>query len=139
MKILNEVRQIFANYDLKPIELPKGYKNLYDYLYHNNEGEDKTLDYVSLANDAYFCEKYADYIPHGWYGFAIGTPIVPIWMDILDEILELCTENDPDFEIHQIKMKFGGIRFYVHSEIIEDINDVAMCIEDNLYDPALIY
>ena len=60
-------------------------------------------------------------------------------MDILDEILELCTENDTDFEIHQIKLKFGGIRFYVHSDIIEDINDVEMCIEDNLYDPALIY
>ena len=29
--------------------------------------------------------------------------------------MDLCILNDPDFEIHQIKLKFGGIRFYVNS------------------------
>jgi hypothetical protein len=139
MKILNEVEEIFAKYDLKPIQLPDGYKNLYDYLYHNKEEKDNSIDYVSLTNDTYLNEKYADYIPHGWYGFDIGTPIIPAWMEILDEIVELCTENDQDFEIHQIKLKYGGMRFYVHSDIIEDIHEVEMRIEDKLFDVALIY
>jgi hypothetical protein len=139
MKLLNEIEEIIAKYDLKPIQIPDGYKNLYDYLYKNEKGEDKTGDYCTATSDTYLNEKYADYIPHGWYGFDVGTPIISIWMDILDEIVELCTEADPDFEIHQIKLKFGGIRFYVYSEIIEDIHNVEMHIEDKLFDTALIY
>lgn len=137
MKLLNNIEKIVAKYDLKPIKLPDGYKNLYDYL--NKCPEDKTADYLSLTNDRYLNEKYADYIPHGWYGFDVGTPIIPIWMNIIDEIVELCIENDPDFEIHQIKLKYGGIRFYVYSEIIEDIYDIEMYIEDKLFDATLIY
>ena len=137
MKILNEVEEIFGKYDLKPIILPNGFKNIY--IYHDKNPEDCTFIYNPETTDRILNEKYADYIPHGWYGFDVGTPIVPEWMEILDEIVELCTEVDPNFEIHQIKLKFGGIRFYVYSEIIEDIHNVEMHIEDKLFDTALIY
>ena len=137
MKILNEVEQIFAKYELKPIKLPDGFKNIYRYMDKNPQ--DATCYRNVEKTDSYFLRKYAEYIPHGWYGFSIGTPIVPEWLDVLDEILELCTELDQDFEIHQIKLKFGGIRFYVYSQIIEDIHDVEVFIENKLFDVALIY
>jgi hypothetical protein len=136
MKILNDVEEIFAKYDLKPIKLPDGFKNIYEYLKAN---PDKSNDYVPSIDDSYLLHKYADYIPHGWYGFDIGVPIIPKWMDIIDEIVELCTENDQDFEIHQIKLKFGAICFYVYSGIIEDTNDVEILMLNKLYDEALIY
>jgi hypothetical protein len=136
MIILNEVGEIFAQYELKPIELPDGFKNVYDYLRANPLETEK---FESKINDGFLLKKYREYVPKGWHGFDIGTPIIPEWMEIIDKIVELCIENDPDFEIHQIKLKFGGIRFYVESELIEDIHDVELLIEDKLFDPALIY
>ena len=59
--------------------------------------------------------------------------------EIIEKILDLCILNDPDFEIHQIKLKFGGIRFYVQSNVIEDIFDVESLIENTFYDRALIF
>lgn len=137
MKILDDIEQIFINHDLKSIKLPDGFKNIYQY--NDAYPQDTTYFYNVDKNDGYFLKKYCEYIPRGWYGFSIGTPIIPEWLDILDEILELCTQLDEDFEIHQIKLKFGGIRFYVHSEIIEDIFDVEIFIENKLFDNALIY
>jgi hypothetical protein len=137
MQLLNNIEKIFAKYDLKPIQLPEGFKNIY--VYHDKNPEDCIFIYNPEITDRYLNEKYGDYVPHGWYGFDIGTPIIPNWMNILDEIVELCIENDPDFEIHQIKLKFGGICFYVHSEVIEDIHEIEMRIGDKLFDVALIY
>jgi hypothetical protein len=137
MRILNDVEEIFAEYDLKPIVLPDGFSNIYQYL-NANPGE--ASNYVpEKCTDGYLLEKYRDYIPHGWYGFDVGTPIIPEWMEILDGIVELCTMIDPAFEIHQIKLKFGGIRFYVYSEVIEDTHEVELLIGDKMFDPALIY
>lgn len=137
MKILNSVEEICARHELKPIELPDGFKNIY--LYNRTNPEDVARYYNVEKSDGYFLKKYGKHVPRGWYGFDIGVPIVPEWMDILDEVLELCTKIDKDFEIHQIKLKFGGIRFYVRSEIIEDIFDVEIYLENLLYDKALIY
>jgi hypothetical protein len=136
MKILTNVEEIFAKYDLKPIKLSKEYKDIYQYL---REYPVEWEKYESKKNDSYFLKKYGEYIPKGWYGFDIGKPIIPEWMEIIDEIVELCIENDPDFEIHQIKLKFGAICFYVHSDVIEDIHDVELMLMNNLFDKALIY
>jgi len=136
VKLLEEVKAIISKYDLKPIILPKRYKNLYAYF---REFPLERVDYRSIKDDDYFCDKYAPHIPEGWYGFAIGSPIILGWMEILDEILELCIKTDPKFEIYQIKMKYGGIRFYTGSHTIEDIGDIESIIEDTLYNKALIY
>lgn len=135
MKIMTDVEQIFAKYKLKPIKLPKEYKNVYMFLRDNPDNK----TYISEKDDMYFLKKYSDYIPKGWYGFSIGNPIIPEWCEIIDEILELCTQHDPDFEIHQIKIKFGAICFYVHTTEIDDIRDVELLIMNNLFDRALIY
>jgi len=60
-------------------------------------------------------------------------------MEIIREIVLVCIKANPNFEIHQIKMKFGGIHFYCHSEVIEDLNEVDGLIMDKLFDKALIY
>lgn len=137
MKLLNEVKKIITKYNFKPIEIPVGFANLYRYKDENPQ--DCTYYYNIEKNDYYLLNKYSKHIPKGWYGFNIGTPIVPQWMDIIDEILELCIKQDPKFEIHQIKIKFGGIRFYVHSNVIEDIFEIESLIENKLFDTALIY
>ena len=36
-----------------------------------------------------------------------------VWTDVLDEFLCWLETQCPDFEIHQIKMKLGGVRIYL--------------------------
>jgi hypothetical protein len=136
MEILDKVREVFNQYDLKPIELPKDFKDVYLFL---RKYPEFSKDFKSSIDDSDLNQKYRKHIPKGWYGFDIGTPIVPVWMEIIDKIVEGCTAFDPNFEIHQIKLKFGGIRFYCSSEIIEDLHEVEYFIENKLFDRALIY
>ncbi len=56
-----------------------------------------------------FNTKYKQYIPDGWYGLEFDIPEVTEW---LDSIMENGLLNLPDFELHQIKLKFGMCRFY---------------------------
>ena len=136
MNILDKVQEIFNQYDLKSIELPKDYKNVYSFIRAYPEfGK----DFKSSIEDSDLNEKYSKNIPKGWYGFDVGTPIVPAWMEIIDKIVALCVETDPDFEIHQIKLKFGGIRFYCGSNIIDDLHEVEGLIDTKLFDRALIF
>ena len=93
--------------------------------------------------------KWKPYIPNGWYGFSLGSPCPHLWYPIIDEFLEYLVklQNDgkiANFEIHQIKLKYGGLRFYVgylcedkllDKQIREEINQLGDC----LYDEKLIY
>jgi len=136
MKLLNKVQEIFNQYELKPIELPPDFKNVYMFL---RKYPEFGKDFKSTIEDSDLLEKYRKQIPRGWYGFDIGTPIVPQWMEIIDKIVEACVVADPDFEIHQIKIKFGGIRFYCGSDIIDDLHEVEYLIAHKMFDRALIY
>jgi len=136
MKILDDIQDVFNEHKLKPIVLPEDCTNVYVYLkkYPEKKGE-----FHSEKNDRYFLKKYRNHIVKGHYGFSIGDPIIPEWCEILDEILQICVDVDPEFGICQIKIKYGGIRFYVESDIIEDISDIERLISNTLYDKALIY
>ena len=136
MKILDQVIEIVKKYDLKPISLPEEYKNIYNYLRIN---PDESKNYISDKNDSFFINKYKKHIPQGWYGFSLGDPIIPEWNEIIDEILSLCIEIDPEFEIHQIKVKFGFVCFYAYSSVIYDIDEVDHFLSQNLYDKFLIF
>jgi len=138
MKLLPQVQDIINKYDLKPIELPDSFKNLYDYL-RNDAYIDKQKDFKPRKSDIYFLDKYQKYIRHGWYGFSLGYPIVPEWCDIIDEILELCTKYDSYFEIHEIRIKKGSVHFNVYSGIIDDCSNINKLIMKILFDKALIY
>jgi hypothetical protein len=136
MNIFDKVQEIFNQYDLKPIELPKDYKNVYAFL---RDYPEFGKNFKSKIEDCDLNEKYKLRIPTGWYGFDIGTPVIPAWMEIIDKIVAICVEADPYFEIHQIKMKYGEICFYVHSIIIDDIDDIESLIMSKMWDRALIY
>ena len=136
MKILEKVQEIFNQYELKPLVLPENFTNVYLFI---RKYPEFGKDFKSSIEDSDLNTKYRKHIPKGWYGFDIGTPIIPEWMEIIDKIVALCIEIDPEFEIHQIKLKFGFICFYVHSNIIEDIHEVEYLIAHKLSDRALIY
>ena len=46
--------------------------------------------------------------PKGWYGLAAPKG----WDDLIEETFLKVLNIYPDLEIHQIKEKFGGLRFY---------------------------
>ena len=134
MELLKDVKKILDKYNLK-LELPEGYRNVYEL----DEDEREKLGLYPEKRDAYFLDKYRKYIPIGWYGFAIGSPTPTPWMEALDEILKLLVKKDPEFKIYQIKMKFGGIRFYTGSDVIDDLGDIESLIENKMYSSKLVY
>lgn len=69
-------------------------------------------------------EKYSEFIPEGWYGF---DSLKPAWIPEINELLDEMKEI-PGFEIHQIKEKFGGLRFYVKCED-EELKEKAFNLE----------
>lgn len=73
-------------------------------------------------------DKYADYIPAGWYGF---DGICDEWCPEIDALLEKMILV-PGFEIHQIKEKFGGLRFYVQCDDKELMKE-AFDLENKLF------
>ena len=77
MKILNKIEEIFNQYELKPLVLPEGH-NVYSLIREFPEQEKYYLSDPTLT-DSYLFDKYRKHIPKGWYGFSIGTPIIPIW------------------------------------------------------------
>ena len=117
-------------------------------LYKNEKVKEKYSKECEGMESA-LLKKYKDYIPKGWYGFSFGSPTPKDWFKIIDEflqyLLELQKENKiSDFEIHQIKMKFGGLRFYVsykcnNEELREFIELQIDRLERHLHDDKLVY
>lgn len=130
MKILEKVKEIFEKQPIEYVDIK--IDNLYEF-------DDKNYTKYHTDKERDLFKKYDKYIPHGWYGFAIGNPIIPQWLDLIDKVLDLCIDKDPSFEIHQIKLKYGGIRFYCESSVIEDLFEVESYIEIKLFDEKLIY
>jgi len=137
MKLLKEVTEILNKYNLK-VNVPDEYKTVYHYLTEHPEKEKEEFEHP-IISDGYLYEKYKDRIPQGWYGFAIGNPTPICWYNVIKEILDFLIKKDKTFQIHQIKIKYGGIRFYVESREIDDILDVEDLIEDKLYSKKMIY
>jgi len=66
----------------------------------------------SGISDWLLFSKWAYRVGKGWYGFDLGD--VPcVWTDVLDEFLSWVETQCPDFEIHQTRIKFGSLRFYI--------------------------
>lgn len=45
------------------------------------------------------------------------------WYPIVIELDRDLTELDPEYELHQCKEKFGGLRYYVHTELGDEVRD----------------
>jgi hypothetical protein len=136
MKLLDKVKEIISQYELKPLTFPDGHKNVYTFL---NAYPEFKKDFETDKDDFYLIKKYSKHIPRGNYGFSIGKPIIPTWNEIIEKVLDLCISVDPDFEIYQVKIKFGAMHFNVHSEVIEDCLKIDILIMNTLRDNALIY
>ena len=86
-------------------------------------------------------KKWGSFIGKGWYGES-GLP--KSWTCIIDDFLEYLRYELKTFEIHQIKLKFGGLRFYVIFETGVPAENDRICAEINelekwLFDKSLIY
>ena len=137
MKLLKEVEEIMDKYNLS-VNIPSEYKNVYRYRDAHPNIVEEEFSHPEI-NDSFLINKYKNRIPMGWYGFAIGEPTPKNWFVVIDKILELLIKNDPSFEIYQIKMKYGGIRFYVGTSVIEDIDEIEDLIDEKLFNEKLIY
>jgi len=135
MKLLKEVEKILKK-NFKEFVLPDGYSNIFQYV---SNYPDKRKDYLHGINDAYLNTKFKDNIAPSYTGFEINYYIPQSWAAIVEKIVDLCIENDPKFIIHQVKMKFGGVRFYVVSDKIDDIFEIEKLIRNKLYSPLLTY
>jgi len=135
--MIKKVLEILDKYDLD-VHIPDKYETVYKYRFYEEENCEKEFCSSEITDSTLF-EKYRKYIPKGWYGFSIGEPTPPNWFKCIDEILEMLTKEDPELEIHQIKMKYGGIRFYVDSKNIENFSEICNVMESSMYDKKLRY
>lgn len=93
--------------------------------------------------DLYLFMKWAYRVEKGWYGFALGN-VPMVWAFIINEFLTELEKEAPNFKIHQIKLKFGGLRFYVDLNIndnlkAEVIHSEIRKLESLLHNDKLIY
>ena len=95
----------------------------------------------SESDDLRLINKWKNRIPDGWYGFdGINT----LWGKIIDDFLTELEKECPDFEIHQIKLKYGGLMFYVDLRIkdcrkLRKITKEIDKLENALFSESLIY
>ena len=98
---------------------------------------------VFSSVDIFLFQKWAYRVGKGWYGFELGNAPYE-WGYILHHFLIWVETLCPDFEIQQIKIKLGGLRFYIdtHSEdadVTSHIRGEITKLEDLLRHANLIY
>ena len=74
---------------------------------------------AKIAHDKLF-DKWKDTIGENWYGFALWNNLPLNWYLAIDDLLEYIKTVSKKFEIHQIKIKYGGLRFYVYYDVKDD-------------------
>lgn len=97
----------------------------------------------ATEKDCFLFSKWAWRVEKGWYGFSLGA-IPWAWTYIINDFLKALEPAAPDFKIHQIKLKFGGLRFYVDLKLedpkeIEAIHAEISKLENLLQSGDLIY
>ena len=94
MKLLKSVEKIFKK-KYHPFEMPdESFKNIYQYIEANPEEKAK---YIHPKNDAYFNEKYKDYLEEGHYGLALEEKSVIKYLDdIFKDLINFLL-----FEVHK--------------------------------------
>ena len=136
MKLLPNIKKILEKYNLS-VDIPDEYKTIYEFEYKNPEAD--VSNFYPEHPDWLLIKKYDEHIPPGWYGFSLGTPTPKAWFDAIEEILDFIIEKDPDFEIHQIKIKYGSLCFYCASNVIEDLDEIEYYLLENMFSEKLIY
>jgi hypothetical protein len=76
-------------------------------------------------------EKLISRMPKGWFP---SIDCGPGWDWILDDVEERLNYLDPNYEVHQVKEKFGTLRFYYTPTIggvVQDIMDDVIRTAEN--------
>jgi hypothetical protein len=81
--------------------------------------------------------KWSKHIPAGWYGFSLA-PCPDSWFSAIDEFLDELVKQNQEFEIHQVKLKYGQCRFYF-DKLTEDQQEALSLLEAALEDKFLVY
>lgn len=82
-------------------------------------------------------EKYGKRVGENWYGFDVNEwPLN--WLETLDDFLAELEKDSPDFEIHSIKLKYGGARIYL-ANLSEEAYIAVDLLEEVMQDNNLIY
>lgn len=69
--------------------------------------------------------------PNGWYGYSLGP--TSGWLPLLAELHAVLEKSDPNYEVHQIKEKFGELRVYLGNVGSEEGCDALMAVEDKAW------
>lgn len=94
-----------------------------------------------ISNEEYsvwitdFCGKWSSRFAQGYWNFDL-MPLPWIWHAAIDEALDIITEDSPEFKICQIKIKFGGVRFYlidISGEVFDGIEELESVLQDDSY------
>lgn len=98
-KIGNTAQERFEGNCMEEFEEPAGYYNLPGFVKSNPKN-----------NESYLakCKE-----------------VLAEWADVLQEAHDKILEVDPNYNIIQIKNKFGGLRFYIDSEVPQAYDIVA--------------
>jgi hypothetical protein len=123
MAQMNKALELIEKYGLKP--------NSY-----YTESPYKNRDPNEIDWDKFLNVKWCDYIADGYYGFSLN-PIPNNCASAIDEFLIWIKENDRDFKILQVKIKYGGARIYIQTKL--DIQDQIHLLENAIFDEQLIY
>ena len=103
----------------------------------------KPLFDTPFEPNIFLFQKWAYRVGKGWYGFSLDD-IPRVWVYMLNDFLVWVESQCPDFEIHQIKTKVGGLHFYIenHCENV-GVNEVVRSeitkLEKLMFHENLIY
>ena len=83
-------------------------------------GSQPPARFILFSSDIFLFQKWAYRVGKGWHGFDLGD-VPRVWADLLNDFLAWVESQCPDFEILQIKMKCGGLRFYIDAKIVDEV------------------
>lgn len=122
-------KQLIAKYNLAA----DSYYTKSAYPFDWNSREVQELD----ALEEHLLNKWQKRIPKGWYGFSLA-PCPKVWLLAIDEFLDELEKVNPNFEIHQIKCKYGSLRCYLGGDSEEEQKAIDL-LESVMSDQFLIY
>lgn len=89
-------------------------------------------------------EAFRGLVGDDWYGFDLG--VVPnSWHDIISDLTEYLNQHLDGLVLQQIKVKFGGLRYYYtcgktnDKETVDKMYSLVTKVENLLYDQSMIY
>lgn len=80
--------------------------------------------------------KYDSRVPMGWYGIDLYEAPIS-WLNALEEFLVELEKDSPDFEIHQLKIKYGCFRGYM-ANLSENAEKAVDLLEEAMQDTNLL-